>query len=352
MTDVLEKIIDAAIHAPSGDNCQPWKFAVKNDNQILVYIIPERDQSLYSWGNRASLLAIGAAIENAAIAGKHLGYNISVESFPSGDEPNLVAKLTLTKNDGVEQNLYSAIFTRCTNRKPYKRQPLAPELVKLFGNDFGGIQVAKLLMANDSSEIKKLAKLSSANEKILFENLLMHQFFYSHINWDAGQELHHREGFYIKTLEVPAFAMPSFKLAKHWPVLNFLNKLGFANIIASENAKTYNSCSAIGAIGLVDNSAQSYLAGGRLFEKIWLTATSHGLQLQPLTGICLLMQKLINNSARELSDTHRKLITENYGQMQNIFSLKNKTIALLFRIGYGPEPSARTLRLPPQILER
>ena len=67
MIEEIKEVINLGILAPSGENCQPWRFKIEGDI-LSVYLIPERDDSLYSWGQRASLLANGALIENLAIA--------------------------------------------------------------------------------------------------------------------------------------------------------------------------------------------------------------------------------------------------------------------------------------------
>jgi nitroreductase len=118
--EAISKIIEAGIRAPSGDNCQPWRFEVK-DNRISIYNIPDRDNSLYSWGQRASYIAHGALIENMTIAAAHLGYAAKIKLFPESRDPNLVARLTLEQPAPPEEGaLYEAIFARATNRKPYR----------------------------------------------------------------------------------------------------------------------------------------------------------------------------------------------------------------------------------------
>src|SRR6185369_12487672 len=101
MDEIIDKILEAAVCAPSGENCQPWKFSV-SDNRIYLFNVPERDDSLYSWGQRASYIAHGAAIENMSIAAETLGYKLSVELFPKSQGSNLVALLELVKDDPKE----------------------------------------------------------------------------------------------------------------------------------------------------------------------------------------------------------------------------------------------------------
>ncbi|MCC2666572.1 MAG: putative flavin-dependent oxidoreductase, partial [Gammaproteobacteria bacterium] len=97
MDEDLKQIIASAIQAPSGDNCQPWKFKV-DKNQIYLINLPERDTSLYSWGQRASYVAHGAAIENISVTAIKLGYETHIELFPNKLDQNLVAKIVFDKN--------------------------------------------------------------------------------------------------------------------------------------------------------------------------------------------------------------------------------------------------------------
>lgn len=349
MPEPWEKIIDAAIHAPSGDNCQPWEFEM-DKNSLLLHLLPDRDNSLYSWGQRASLIALGAAIENMVVAGNKLGFSFSVNLFPDSSKPRIIARLTAVPARPQDEPLYDSILKRCTNRKPYGQDPLLENQKKYLLASPIEVGGSRIYLTETKNDVEILAKAASVNEKILFENFEMHKFFYDHIIWTAEEELQKRMGFYVKTLEVPGYAMPSFKLAKNWKILKFLNLTGFSNIIAKTNFKTYGSCSNIGAIIIPDNSEKSYISAGRLFQRVWLKTTKEELSLQPLTGICLLMQKILSGSATELSQIHQNLVRENYQIISERVNAGKETVALLFRIGTGPHPSARTLRLPAKVI--
>src|SRR3990167_10630915 len=74
----IERILTAANSAPSGENCQPWRFVVSGDT-VDVYLRPERDKSAYNWGQRGSLMACGAALENLVLAAGQGGYHAKGE---------------------------------------------------------------------------------------------------------------------------------------------------------------------------------------------------------------------------------------------------------------------------------
>jgi hypothetical protein len=349
MKDTIEKIIDAGNHAPSGDNCQPWRFEA-NNKQIFVYLIPERDTSLYSWGNRASLIANGAVIENMIVSANELGYSAAVELQPNKEQPELLAVLNIEPSQKTSNGLYQSIFKRTTNRKIYKSLLLDEETIEDLKSSSGEIDGIKILITSDEVHKKILGEIASANEKILFDNYYMHKFFFDHINWSSNEELKNRTGFYVKTLEIPGPALPGFKLAKNWFVMKSLNKIfGFGNLIAKQNAKVYSSASVMGAIIIKNKTEKDYLLAGQVFERLWLKVTSKNLSLQPLTGIYFLMQRVIGKEDGNLTPKQIGIIKSAYKKAFEIFKLDQETIVLTFRIGDGGQPSARTLRLPVNI---
>src|SRR3989344_3050089 len=189
----IEKIITAASFAPSGENCQPWRFSVQNE-EISLYNVPERDYSLYSWGQRASC----------------------------------IAKISLVKTNATKDSLFDFIESRCSNRKPYKKISVTDTqktLILEAGNSF---PEARAVLADDAATISHLAEVASVNEKILFENFYLHEFFFNHINWTLEQELKNKIGFYTKTLELPPPALFMFKLCKSWKRQKILNKIGIS----------------------------------------------------------------------------------------------------------------------------
>ena len=348
MRDVLQKIIVAGTKAPSGENCQPWKFEVKG-SEVSVFNLTERDQSLYSWGQRASFLAHGALLENMIIAGSELGYNAAISLFPEPEKENLVTRVIFQKSTPRKEPLYPAIEKRTTNRKPYKKIPLGhQEKNKLLGVN-GYLSGAKILLTDDLEKVKILAKYASKNEKILFENKHLHNFFFSHINWNLTEDKTNSIGFYIDTLELPPPARLGFKLFKNWTALNIFNKVGLSNLVSLVNSKVHSSASAIGVVTIPNIEPKDFVLAGRMMERLWLTATSLGFSLQPLTGILFLRLRIINGDKTNFSSRHIELIESVYEKVKNIFNVGDDHIVMLFRLGKSGEPSARSSRLPPDI---
>ena len=336
--------------APSGDNCQPWRFVVRG-NEILVSNIPERDQSLYSWGQRASYFAHGALLENMVIAARALGYAADLQLFPDAEQKNLTARIHLAPIAPSADLLYDAIARRATNRKPYRNAPLAADDRSALTALQGSVPGAKLLLVEDPENRRLIAHAASANEEILFSNERMHRFFFSHINWTNEEDAKKSIGFHIDTLELPPPVKPLFRAFKHWRVARTLSGVGLHRQIARGNAKNiYTTGSAHGGILVAHHTPTDFVQAGRLMERLWLTATARGLSVQPLAGITFLMQGILAGEHSSLTVSQVGRITSAYAVMKSALGASSdSTLVMAFRIGEAPPPSAHASRLEPEV---
>ena len=81
-------------------------------------------------------------------------------------------------------------------------------------------------------------------------------------------------------------------------------------------------------------------------ERVWLKATSMALSIQPTTAILFFMQRILGEEAQDFSQNHIALIRKAHHIIEEAFETKGKTVAMLFRIGKGEEPTARSPRFP------
>jgi hypothetical protein len=194
----IDHIIRAGTMAPSGDNCQPWRFTVSG-NSIDVDLIPERDESLYSWGHRASFIAHGAMLENMEIEAHARGYHLTVNELPDSTRPLRTAHIDVTQTQSTPSPLADAIAHRCTNRKPYRNTPLSDAQRNAIRTALGD----DALLIEDAPTKQKLAAAVAWNEKVLFENKHMHRFFFDHMLWTQRDVTARPIGFPVAALELP-----------------------------------------------------------------------------------------------------------------------------------------------------
>ncbi len=343
MEENLKKIINIAILAPSGDNSQPWKFVIKK-NAIWVYNAPEKDTSLYNFNMYASMVAIGALLENIKITATHFNYSVEIKINENLFQDH-VATCIFNGNETKEDELFKYIKKRVTNRKVYKNNKLNKELInKLLDLNCEYSKNLGIKVITEDNLIKKLANASSVNEQIVLENKKLHSFLFGHITW-TEEEDSKKKGFYIKTLELKRPQRLVFKILSSWKINNFLNKLGISKFIAKDNARLYSKSGAMLAITTNILNRDAFLKTGMLMQKIWLIATQHNIYLQPLTGIIFLNHRINNNNNKEeFSDRHINLIKKSYKKMEEIIIENGRFITTMFRLGYADKPSTYTKR--------
>lgn len=340
----VEKILNAANQAPSGENCQPWKFVVRGFT-IEIHLVPERDQSYYGWGQRASYLANGAAIENLVIKASALGYRAVVTYFPVPSNQLHVATVELGKDPAVEADPLAAfIEQRISNRKKYIKQNLVPQARKALEQAVNESGYGRLYIAETRNSIKSLARVGATNEEVMLTNKAIHGFFFSHLTWTKAEDDRKKVGFYIKTLELPPPTVALFKLIQHWPIMRTLSYVGFHRIAGMQNAQTYAASSAIGALSMSGGTPLDYVKIGRSVERLWLTATSLDLSLQPLTGVLFFMLKIRAGEGDVFSQSQRAQIERGYAQIKRELSISDDSVAFMFRVGTGSPPSAHASR--------
>lgn len=350
MKEDTKKIIEASINAPSGSNSQPWRFEVEN-NTINLFILPEKDHPILNYRNRGTLIAGGAMVENILISSAEFGYVATVEMFPDKSNQDFIAKIKLENFQVGKNPLFSSIALRSTNRKPFKKDLLDVEkIVELLSvvNEWRD----KVKVMDGEENLKQLGEALSKNEIVMLENKTLHKLFFDEIVWTDKDQEQKKSGLYLKTMELKPPQQKALKLFKYWPVINLFNKLGLAKSIAKENSGSYASASLMGAI-LVDDKDEDFAKAGRIMERLWLKATQMGLGFHILTGIPFLWQRISAGQTEGFSDKHINLVKDAYQKIKLIYKInENKIPTMIFRVGYGDQPSAKSSKKPPEIVFR
>jgi len=344
----LEKILALSIKAPSGDNCQPWRFAGHGEGLWLL-IDPARDSSLYNVRDTASHIASGALIENMALAAPSLGYELKAELFPQKRPKDAVALLSFEKTAPRQDELLPFIDKRCTNRWPYRKAPLPDGAKEKLGKAAGAVRFGHLRLAVSDDEKKTVAKAASINDRLLFENRLMHDFLFSQIRWSVEEAERTMDGLDARTLGLDALQTRLFRLLGPWPVLRALNLAGFSRVVPMQSYMLCKDSSAMGLVHVDGKGVDSFVNGGRLMQRVWLTAASLGLSFQPMTGLTFLVNRLRLAGGEGLSEKHRELVRTAEALLKTVFPLEEReSMIMLFRLGYGPEP-VKSLRRPVRV---
>jgi hypothetical protein len=123
--------VSAAVWAPSVHNTQPWRFAVCG-NEISLHADPARQLMVADPLGREMMISCGAALFNARLALRSLGYLPQARVVPDPGQPSLVAQVTWRERVAStewEQRLFSQVSRRRTHRGGFDMLPLSADLL-------------------------------------------------------------------------------------------------------------------------------------------------------------------------------------------------------------------------------
>jgi hypothetical protein len=101
----------------------------------------------------------------------------------------------------------------------------------------------------------------------------------------------------------------------------------------------------VGLLTVDGRSPESFFAGGRAMQRLWLTASSLGLAVQPMTAITYLFPRLELEHGPGLGAREVAQLTRLRSRYLDLLQVQpDEAEVLLFRLARAPAPSARSLR--------
>ena len=347
MSTTIEKILDLARWAPSGDNMQTWRFEIAAPDHLVVHAYDTRDHCVYDLDGHPSQIAFGTLLETIAIAASGQGLRAEITRRPAGRETHPEFDVRFHADPAVQPSpLLNAIEERRVQRRPMKTTPLSAEHKRLLEATVAPDYTLSWL---ESREQKwQAARLMYNNAKL---RLTMPEAFETHrsiIDWENRVE---------SPDKVPANALGVDAMTLHlmkWAMVSW-RRMSTVNTLMGTWAPRLQMDLAPGMACAAHfvlkakrqpESIDDYVAAGRSLQRFWLTMTTLGLYMQPeMTPL------IFSKYARE-----RTRFTSNARLEQAARDLQRQTEALIFdgaghpvymgRMGYGPRPTSRSVRRP------
>lgn len=354
----IEKVLDMARWAPSGDNTQVWRFELIDATSAWVHGHDTRDHVVYDFEGRPSQIALGAMLETARIAATNIGMHADIEQIePTVDQANsekTLYRITLVGDKtSSPSSLHPFITTRTVQRRALSTQPLTTaeksELQAALGSAFS------VTWKESAAERRSVAKLLFDSAKI---RLTMKEAFQVHrsvIQWNA----------HFSNDKIPDQAIgmdPVGLKMMHWALqswdrVRFLNRYLAGtwlpriqlDVIPALSCAAHFSISARAK----PQSISDFVAAGAALQRFWLTATKLGLQLQPeMTPLIFSWYTQAGKNISAENSINQDLTRFN-SQFTEFFGQDlATTMVFLGRIGKGSHAQARSLRLSLKELSR
>ncbi|GAA2250354.1 nitroreductase family protein [Kitasatospora cystarginea] len=308
----LEKLIAAAVAAPSIHNTQPWHYRFRSESGVLeVRAAPERSLPASDPEGRALHISVGAALLNLCTAARRLGWAPEVNLLPDPAETGLLAAVRLDEPSRTQlprtAELYDAIWHRHTVRTPFTGPPIAVEIRNELVEAAHGEDA--VLYFPDREERTRLLHLTAEAER---RNVTDPEHRAESRDWVQGPG--------GEPYGIPAAALGPQDAAGRMPMRDF----SAIHPAEHQAPESFEAEPCIAVLATDHDRPVDWLRAGLALEHVLLTATVHRVRAS------LLHQAMEWPDLRWAArDPHR-----GPGHVQ-----------ILIRLGYGPE-GARTPRLP------
>jgi len=343
----IDRILERARWAPSGDNTQPWRFERLATDRCRIHAHDTREWCVYDLQGHASQIAVGALLETIALAAGALGLDARFELDPNAPETHPIIDVELTQTDRPPDPLHEVIETRTTQRKPFQSTPLAAE-------DKAALESAvpagyRIYWIEDAKDKRRMARLLFRNAHIRLTIKEAYEVHKRIIEWDArfsddripDQAL----GLDAMTVKTMRWAMAS------WERVRFMNRWFAGTLLPRLQMDLLPGLRCAAHLLLVaerrPNAVADYLAAGRAVQRLWLACAANGIQFQP-EQTPVIFARYARTGVRFASDPSALQEAEQVRADLAAVIAGEDSRHLVFagRVGYGPSPRARSLRLP------
>jgi nitroreductase len=347
--ELRDRLVAAAIAAPSGGNAQPWRWLVQGD-RLHLFHDRSRSSALPDFRHHAGFAALGAAIENFVLASHGEGLEVVARVFPCGDTSDLVASFALYDDPvaGVEPHwrdeLAVAVGQRHTNRK-LARERLPTSVLDELVAATRSIPGAELHLLEEDAELAAIAGLVGDADRLRFLDDACNRDMLSEIRWSEEEGTRTRDGLTLDNLELGRGDRAAMQMLRSWRSLRLVRAWGGGRVFTRASVTAIAQSAAIGLITMPRMDNEAYLLGGRALERMWLAAHARGLAIQPMTALPYMLARVIHGGGAGLDPGTTAALGRMREPYRRLFDVdEDHAQVLLFRVSQAEPTAARALR--------
>lgn len=342
-------IVEAAIAAPSGGNCQPWKLYFEKGHLVLIHDV-FYSNSFLDFQNLGSYFAFGAMIENIRIQANELGFQILVNPFPLKAQPKIIAAIQFIKAESESRNAewVQAMLHRHTSRNIFERVALPDAFYHKLHKLVESSPTAGIEIVSDEKRMNQLAEILSESEKLLLLHPQGHSdIFNKELRLSQEEVLKTRDGVDIATLNMSKAEILGLKVASSRLAMDILDKIGGGEAFKKNTKKAIAVSSCLVMITMPECSKENYLNAGSLTERLWIECAQQKITFQPVTQFSYLLARFDHGKGEGYSEIYKTKVSELKNKFYQILpNLMNRELVFIFRLARAKEPEIKALRRP------
>ncbi len=346
----IEKVLDMARWAPSGDNTQVWRFELIDATSAWVHGHDTREHVVYDFEGRPSQIALGALLETIRIAASMQQLRVEiVQELPTPDTNNSSVsrfRIVLIKGESLQTDMLADYITsRSVQRRALTTTPLT-ELEKSTLEAAAG-EHYQIKWQEGAPLLRRVAGLLFRSAQIRLTMPEAYEVHRSIIQWNSRYS---QDKVPDQAIGMDPVGLKMMRWAlQSWQRVKFLNRYLAGTWLPRIQLDLVPALKCAAHFALVAKKPATTLTdfvdAGAALQRIWLTATKLGLQMQP--EMTPLIFSWYASSGVPLSKLHS--INEQATAIQQQFSsllgceIASKSV-FFARIGHGPQAQARSTR--------
>lgn len=342
--EILLNILDLARWAPSGDNTQPWRFEIVADAHLAIHGFDTRHQVIYDFAGQPSQMAHGALLETLRIAAS--GFQLEAGWTPRPQCPETAPIYDVVfrpRPDQPADPLLPFIEQRVVQRRAMRTLALAQEqrrqLIRAVGPGF------TLRFLETRAERCAVAKLLWNSAKI---RLTCPEAFHVHREIIEWGERFSADRIPEQAVGVDPLTAKLMKWVMHsWERVDFFNRYLLGTVVPRIELDVIPALACAGHLLLrpADANRRDPVATGIALQRLWLTAASLGLYLQPeMTPVIFrwYVQAGKSISTAPQIDSAASSLAARFDALTG--STRADEFCFFCRVGYSDRPKSRSTR--------
>ena len=276
-----ERIVGAGLLAANPHNSQAWFFQV-TPGAVDLFADYSRQIGVIDPVRREMHIGLGCVVENMALAARAEGYAAQVTLLPDSRQREHVAHLALTPSTPVAAELFNAIPNRHTNRGPYDRaRPVTAQVLEAL-SALAADPAVRLIWHVEPAARDTFGcyAVAAAVALVADEQQSQDSYRWWRQSWPDVQA--HRDGLTVDAQTMDAMT----DLAAKW-VPDLSRQQNDAYFVTNVRDVLVPTAAAFGLLAVRDGMDNALrMSAGRVWQRLHLWATAHGLAMQPLNQMC------------------------------------------------------------------
>lgn len=278
----IESLIELALRAPSGDNCQPWRFTW-NDNTLAIFYDESLGRHALANNNHATWLSLGCLIEALIIGASGSKLRLEIEKYDFTNWKSApVVILKFQRQVMKTEGLISEIQRRKTVRLPYLESELPADVVQLLMAEASAFPACDFALKCEKP-IEILDYLIFCDE-FMWKNQKVASDFLKWVRTDQAEIKNHDDGMPWWTLGIQKVELIPIRIFRRFPqLIRLFWKLGFSKKMNQMTKALALRQQGLFCIAIKQTDPFHIKEAGRLAYRLWLTLSLEGYCVQPLS---------------------------------------------------------------------